>query len=73
MIFEPSRSPVITRFLTKVNLRIKTYQETENVRTTDLDVMVAVGGVQEEETGYNTLTYVILNYIFEVGHVMCVG
>ena len=44
-----------------------------NVRATDLDVMVAVGGVQEEETGYNTLTYVILNYIFEVGHVMCVG
>ena len=39
-----------------------TYQETENVQITDLDVMVAVAGVQEEETGYSTLTYVILNY-----------
>jgi len=29
--------------------------------------MVAVAGVQEEETGYNTLTYVILNYIFGLG------
>jgi hypothetical protein len=53
--------------------RIRKEQEKENVRTTDLDVMVAVAGVQEEETGYNTLTYVILNNIFGlgVGHVMC--
>jgi len=40
--------------------RIRKEQETENVQITDLDVMVAVAGVQEEETGYSTLTYVIL-------------
>ena len=54
-------------FPTKFSLFIRTYQETENVRTTDLDVMVAVGGVQEEETGYNTLTYVILKYFLVWG------
>ena len=43
-------------------MAFETYQETENVQITDLDVMVAVAGVQEEETGYNTLTYVILKF-----------
>jgi len=42
--------------------RIRKEQETKNVRATDLDVMVSVAGVQEEETGYSTFTYVILNY-----------